>query len=252
MATIGIYCITNLVNGKKYIGQSWNIQSRWYQYRTRNGNVSNCHFLNSLDKYGREKFKYEVLKELHSNSLTQVMLDCYEDFYIKKYDTMNPEKGYNKKSGGGNGKHSVESRLKMSESRKGKQLSEKARENISKANKGRRHTPEAIEHMRQAQKGRIKTAEHRQKISNTLKGHKNNVGQLVSEETRKKISQTLTGRKASEETKQKLREICRIRKEDPNYCCKIVSEETKQKMRDAWVRRKRLYSITDDYRKNNE
>lgn len=53
-------------------------------------------FHNALLKYGYENFDWEVLKECSS----QEELDYYEDFYIKEFDTLNKDKGYNLKSGG--------------------------------------------------------------------------------------------------------------------------------------------------------
>ena len=53
----------------------------------------------------------------------------------------------------------------------------------------------------------------------------------VSEETRRKISKALTGKKASEETKEKLREIHRGEKH--NWYGKPLSEETKRKIGEA-------------------
>ena len=53
-------------------------------------------FHNALLKYGYDNFNWEVLKECTS----QEELDYYEDFYIKEFDTLNKEKGYNLKSGG--------------------------------------------------------------------------------------------------------------------------------------------------------
>ena len=47
-------------------------------------------------KYGYDSFYCEVLREC----TTQDELDYYEDYYIKKFNSTDREKGYNLKSGG--------------------------------------------------------------------------------------------------------------------------------------------------------
>jgi len=99
---IGIYKITNNVNGKVYIGQSWDIKKRWNEHKSHS---HNNHFKKSLNKYGLENFTFEIIKELHETPLTQILLDTYEDFYINQFDSMNPLKGYNKRGGGSSGRN---------------------------------------------------------------------------------------------------------------------------------------------------
>ena len=93
----GIYCIENLVNHKKYIGQSKNISDRWRRhiYALNLGTHENDYLQKSWAKYGQGRFSFSVLEECG-----ETQLDDKERYYIEKYDTINREYGYNLKSGG--------------------------------------------------------------------------------------------------------------------------------------------------------
>ena len=95
---IGIYKITNKVNNKVYIGQSINIEGRFYQHKNcLNRNVGhNSHFQNAWNKYGEENFEFELI---HIVSNVEELNDL-EIYYIKKYNSNNPKFGYNITSGG--------------------------------------------------------------------------------------------------------------------------------------------------------
>lgn len=86
---IGIYKITNLVNGKTYIGQSINIERRFWDHRCVS-HETNRHLKHALIKYGKDNFKYEVIEECSAE-----MLDEREMYYISK---LSPE--YNVLAGG--------------------------------------------------------------------------------------------------------------------------------------------------------
>ena len=100
--SMGIYKITNQINGKVYIGQSVNIQQRWIEHRSVAFNINNknynCHLYCSIRKYGIENFILTILEEC-----SQEELNNKEIYWIKYYDSTNKEKGYNILLGGNQG-----------------------------------------------------------------------------------------------------------------------------------------------------
>ena len=91
---IRIYSITNKINGKRYIGQSINIDNRWKEHirNIDNPNKNNTIY-KALRKYGLENFIFEVLEEC-----TESELDDKEIYWIEYYDSYN--NGYNMNTGG--------------------------------------------------------------------------------------------------------------------------------------------------------
>lgn len=90
-----IYKHTNKINGKVYIGQTYQKPERRWQ----NGLSTyrhNDHFIRAIKKYGWENFEHEILLE----NLAEEEMKYWEDFYIEYYDARNPEKGYNIMKGG--------------------------------------------------------------------------------------------------------------------------------------------------------
>ena len=95
----GIYKITNLVNGKIYIGQSLDIERRYKAHINFSKNKSsreyNTPIHNAIRKYGEENFKCEVLIECKKEELDEL-----EKYYIKFFNSTDREKGYNLTPGG--------------------------------------------------------------------------------------------------------------------------------------------------------
>lgn len=93
-----IYKITNLINKKIYIGKTCrDIQTRWNEHCSCALNHSdNFHLHNAIAKYGKENFVIEPIDETNDIDV----LNKLEQLYIKKYDAINPQKGYNLTQGG--------------------------------------------------------------------------------------------------------------------------------------------------------
>lgn len=122
---IGIYKITNTINGKCYIGQSADLVKRIRKHvkTLLNGTNRNEHLQNAYKKYGQGNFTIEIIEECRTEEL-----DAREIFWIDYYKSYDPKYGYNKTKGGtgGNGylevadeKYKEKIKNKMSESRKG-------------------------------------------------------------------------------------------------------------------------------------
>ena len=97
-----IYCYTNKINGKKYIGQTINPQVRYNahksSYQNPNDKEYNSLLHKAFRKHGFENFKYEVLvKNIEDINI----LNELEIYYIKKFNCQTPN-GYNVESGGKN------------------------------------------------------------------------------------------------------------------------------------------------------
>lgn len=92
---IGIYKITNQINGHSYIGLSTHIEDRWvYHQKLYNQNRENTKSLYlAIKKYGIENFKFEILEECAPEILGE-----REKYYITLYDTYH--NGYNMTAGG--------------------------------------------------------------------------------------------------------------------------------------------------------
>ena len=236
-----IYKITNLLNGKVYVGQS----QRPIKDRIRGHLSAANHFerFNSngityaIHNYGWENFKIEILEVCNSQS----ELNEREKFWIEKLNSKVPN-GYNLTDGGAGalgsisrkGKHlSAEHRAKISASEKGKVISAETKAKLSKANIGKKASAEtrkklSIVHsnisdatrkkLSDANKGRIVTAETRKKISLA------NKGKIRTPEMRKRMSESHKGKPLSEEQVLKIKSALKGR---------VVSEETKAKISTA-------------------
>ena len=131
----GIYCIENLVNHKRYIGQSIDIKCRWrnHRYELNANKHGNNHLQSAWDKYGKEKFKFSIIERCDVSCLDEI-----EMYYIVLYHANDDEFGYNETSGGQTNKRlSNAAREKISKARKGMPISEECKRKLSEANSGR-------------------------------------------------------------------------------------------------------------------
>ena len=108
-----IYKITNLVNGKFYIGQtSASIKDRWSRHCN---NGSHCTYLkNAIKKYGKDNFTIEEICVAKDRD----ELNKLEKSAIKEYDSLYPS-GYNLTTGGDAFNHSEETKRKIGNANRG-------------------------------------------------------------------------------------------------------------------------------------
>lgn len=94
-----IYKATNIINNKVYIGQTMHsLSNRKSQHINGYGRGSHYRFPKAIKKYGKENFKWEIIYT--AKNLDD--LNEKEIYFINLYDSTNPNKGYNIKSGGKN------------------------------------------------------------------------------------------------------------------------------------------------------
>ena len=91
-----IYCISNYINSKKYIGQThYSIQKRWqeHKYDSSSNKCANRPLYNAIKKYGIDNFYIEQIEEVSDEKLNE-----REIYWIEYYDSFN--NGYNATKGG--------------------------------------------------------------------------------------------------------------------------------------------------------
>lgn len=191
-----IYEIKNLINNKRYIGQTilrLKKRSKWQKESVCNNYKHTPHLINSINKYGFINFKRNIL-DFGKN---QEELNEKEFFYIKKYNTLNRDFGYNIRDGGNNGKLSEETKRKMSNSRS---LYHKNNPNIIKGKNngmyGKNHSKETKEKMSKIRKGKSYEEIYGKKRAKKIKNKIKRTQELKwkNEELRTKISKSLKGR----------------------------------------------------------
>lgn len=191
----GIYKITS-PSGSIYIGQTRDSVTRFRNYKyVRCFNQKRIY--NSLLKYGPESHIIEIIHEL-PNDITQDVLNTYEIFYWQQYKDCNFDM-MNIKEPGSNGKHSEETKKKLSVKNTGYKFTEEQKQNLSKAKKGRKLSEE-----------------HKRKLSEAGKkahaeGKKFFHGKKQSKEFSELMSKIHKNRKRSKETLEKMRESAKKR-----------------------------------------
>lgn len=106
-----VYLRTNKINGKQYVGQSGDFETREKQFKRINQRYANKLLSSDRRKFGLENFELKILAEVE----TQEMAWKLEKLYIIEYNTKFPN-GYNMSDGGETSKgttHSDDSKNNM-------------------------------------------------------------------------------------------------------------------------------------------
>jgi group I intron endonuclease len=243
MAEATIYCITNIVNGKRYVGQTretlWN---RWRGHRNAALGASEQSYKartaigRAMRKYGVDRFTISVLEICTSAD----ELDAREAHWIVQLGTLRPH-GYNLTAGGNTSRRTPEVaaaisaankgriktpewRAKLSAAHKGKKLSAEQRAGISEFHRGRKQSEASNRKRSEALKGRVRgprTEETRAKIAATLKGRQPPLtarrpkDYRTTAETRERMRVAALGKKHTDETKAKISALQKGKKRGP-------------------------------------
>jgi group I intron endonuclease len=179
-----IYIVINKITKMVYIGQTIKSLSDRKVSHFSEAKRSGFYFHQALNKYGPENFTWEVLEYCDSKE----ELDEMEFHYIKQYNSLRPS-GYNLTLGGDGTiglKISEETRAKLSRIRKGRKMTEEARQKlimnhrdfsgcnnpmygVSSPMKGKNHSIETKSKISLKLKGRSLSLEHRLKLSEAAK-----------------------------------------------------------------------------------
>lgn len=207
---IGIYLITS-PSGRKYIGQSTDIDRRWSHYLKYGTNKSQRKLYRSFEKYGVINHQFEIVEEC---SIGQ--LDDREIYWGTIYEVL--IKGLNSKLGRGKGIVSDESCKLMSESKMGNK----------NPNFGKPKSEEVRKKLSDTLKGRPRTEETKAKLSRIHKGRiSNRRGVTLSQETKDKIRLANINKKPTVHTQATKDRLSAMKKGIK------LSEAHKQALRDA-------------------
>lgn len=198
--TVGysIYCVTNRVNGKIYIGKTKNVASRWAVHK-HDAHRRPTVFGRAIAKYGHESFIVSILaSEIMDESVALRM----EVLLIAEYNSNDMAIGYNLTSGGegASGYHPTE------ETRRKLSIAAKGNNNPRFGIRGELHPSFGRPGPNLGKKAFVET---RRKMSDGRRAGPNNPmfgkpsarrGVTLSDETKRKIAETKIGKPRSPET----------------------------------------------------
>lgn len=166
-----IYKITNLVNGKVYIGKTADMERRRAEHFKKRR-----HFVGkAIAKYGDANFSVETIV---SDVSEENELNRLEMFWIEQYQSHDDRYGYNLTHGGEGGRFNEKMKAQRSGKNSwmyGKKHTKEAREKMSKARTGRKPTERQLQSLEKTwahRRGSKLTPEHRAKIAASKIGSK--------------------------------------------------------------------------------
>lgn len=164
----GIYSIRHVATNRRYIGSSKDIGRRWQLHLSRARRGSMTCISRALRELGAREFEFRIIELCPISTLLikeKQWISFYNSASIYGFNTLeNPTASYGRK-------HSDASRARMSVARRKRApCSVETKAKMSATRKGVRFSEKAKANMSLAQKGRVISLEHRIKLS--LAAHK--------------------------------------------------------------------------------
>lgn len=198
-----IYKITNILNGKIYVGSAIDFVSRRYKHlhKLRKNKHENRKLQNAYNKYGEKNFNFDILEEVSDSkyliSVEQIFIDLLNPFYnickiassrlgVKATDETKEKQRLAKLNQTEETRNQISNTLKS----KGIKKTQSEKDNISAKLKGRKNTEE---HNFNIKKGLIeycknRTDSHKYNLLKAHLGNKHFSGKIVTENHKNKIS----------------------------------------------------------------
>ena len=210
----GVYEIVNTVNGKRYIGSSVDISSRFRHHKNelQKGIHRNPRLQNAWKKYGKEYFIFNLLIRCDAEmTLTyeQICLDSLHPEYNIAPHVDTPMRGRIVSE-------EIREKLRIAGIGKRQPHSEETKRKIGIANMGNtyslgyKHTDDAKKKISIGNKGKVRSEEQRKHLSESCMGRPSSLkGKPMPKEWNQRAHEAQKGKKRrphSEETRQKMSE----------------------------------------------
>lgn len=183
----GIYCITNIINKKYYIGRASNFKIRYKKHLNdlRKSKHCNKYLQNAFNKYGEDNFEFKIIEICEKEDYKEL-----EQKYLNEVEDWDSCYNLSKSAEGGCGLHTDETKAKMSAAHTGRMHPEEVKAKIGVAQTGDKHhnygkkTPDEVKAKISATNNGKRTGEE-----NSMFGKKHTA------EAKAKLSAATTGKK---------------------------------------------------------
>lgn len=183
----GVYCWTNRINSKVYVGSasaSFSLRFRLHRSKLRKGKHENRHFQNAWKKYGSRNFVLSIVERCPPGYCLE-----REQYWIDKLKAADRRFGYNICPVAGNRRgvraeietrrkisqavselwKSDEYRIRMKEAHRNQKPSQETRERLSRLMTGRKKSPEAVAKTAAFWRGRKHREDTKEKLRRAAK-----------------------------------------------------------------------------------
>jgi hypothetical protein len=173
-----VYCTTNLINGKKYIGSDSNNNSNYYG--------SGVNISKAIKKYGKNNFQKQILCKVDNIELMKEL----EEYWIEYFNAYSNPLFYNAtKYAAGITSFPEDKKINISNANIG-----------NKYNLGRKQTEYQKIQTSKANTGKIHTQEYKDNKRKKAIGNQYALGYKFTQEQKNKITQAKTGHKCYQNT----------------------------------------------------